>query len=91
MNKELKDFFGKDLSKLSDDDIEKLRKLPDTDLVKAGGTLDMFGVIESYLRLKDALQKEEKVIKKLTWGLFALTFVLVILTAILVYFEVYKC
>jgi OsmC subfamily peroxiredoxin len=56
----------------------------DDQLRRASHSFDVFPIVESSLRLKDAMQKEERAIKGLTWVLVVLTVVLVGLTFILV-------
>ncbi len=66
------------LSKATDEELQRLKRMTDDDLLRSSQTLDLFAVVESNRRLREALHKEEKAIK---W----LTGILVILTVLLVY------
>jgi hypothetical protein len=72
------------LSDASQDLIERLKSMSDDDLLRASGTLDLFAGVEANRRLRVALQREERVIVRLTWWLVALTGTLVVLTIVLV-------
>ena len=76
------------ISKATDDDLRRLKKMTDDDLLRSSRTLDCFAITESMRRLKEALHKEERAIKWLTFWLVILTVILVILTIILVFLGV---
>ncbi len=67
------------LREATDEDIERLKKMTDEELLRASSSLDLFAVVESMRRLKNALHREEKAIKWLTVVLAILTFLLVLL------------
>jgi hypothetical protein len=75
------------MRELPQSDLELLKKLTDDEILRESGSLDMFALIESNRRLKNALQAEESAIRDLTWWLVVLTFILVILTGILAWPE----
>ena len=79
MADKLKDLGAPDLRQVSDEDLERFKNLSDDDVLRASCTLDLFAIAESNRRLKNALISEEKTIKRLTWVLVVLTFILVIL------------
>lgn len=68
----------------TEEEFARLRAATDDQLRRASHSFDVFPIVESSLRLKDAMQKEERAIKGLTWVLVVLTVVLVGLTFILV-------
>ncbi len=68
-----------DLSKATDEELERLKSMTDQDLLRSSRTLDLFAVVESNRRLKEALHKEERAIKWLTVVLIILTVILVVL------------
>jgi hypothetical protein len=68
-----------DLIKATDEELNRLKRMPDEDLLRCSRSLDLFAVVESNRRLKDALHKEEKAIKWLTVVLIVLTVILVFL------------
>lgn len=76
-----------DLSEATDEYLETLKNITDDDLLRASQSLDLFAVVESNRRLRVSLQKEESVIKSLTWVLVVLTLILVVATLVLIYFE----
>ena len=78
LNKELQS----GLRDASDDLINRLKHLDDDDLLRASQSLDLFAVVESNRRLRNALQREEKVIKNLTLVLVILTGILIVLAVI---------
>ena len=67
------------LREATDEDIERLKKMTPDDLLRASTSLDLFAVVESMRRLKNALHSEEKAIKWLTVVLTILTLLLVLL------------
>ncbi len=68
-----------DLVKATDDELDRLKKMTDDDLLRSSRTLDLFAVVESTRRLRLALHKEEKAIKWLTVVLVILTVILMLL------------
>ena len=78
MADKLKDLESLNLRQASDEDLERFKNLSDDDVLRASCTLDIFAIAESNRRLKNALISEEKTIKRLTWVLVVLTFILVI-------------
>ena len=79
MADKLTDLGAPDLRQVSDEMLQRFKNLSDDEVLRASCTLDAFAIAESNRRLKNALISEERTIKKLTWVLVALTFVLVIL------------
>ena len=67
------------LREATDQDLERLKKMPDDELLRASSSLDLFAIAESMRRLKNALHRKETAIKWLTVVLTILTFVLVLL------------
>jgi len=76
--KSLTDLGTINLQNASEADLNQLKTMSDDDLLRASTTIDLFSGVESMRRLRIALHREETAIK---W----LTFVLVILTLILVW------
>jgi hypothetical protein len=72
----------------TDEELSRLKALSEDDLLRACTSLDLFAVVESSRRLKEALHKEERAIKRLTVVLVILTVILVVLTAFLVVPEI---
>jgi hypothetical protein len=68
---------------LSDDQLKSISRSSDDDLVRYAGTEDLASVIESNLRLKNSNERLSNV-------LIALTVALVLLTAPLAFFEIYR-
>ena len=66
------------LRNATEEELLSLKNLSDDDLLRCSQTLDLFSVVESNRRLKNALQKEECTMKWLTLVLVVLTVVLVI-------------
>ena len=66
-----------DLMKATDEELEGLKSMTEDDLLRSSRTLDLFAVVESNRRLKNALHKEEKAIKLLTGVLVGLTVILI--------------
>jgi len=77
----IRDLVGIDLRKVTGQELERLKKLTDDDLLRVSSTIDLFALAESMRRLKNALHSEERAIK---W----LTFVLAVLTILLVFMGV---
>jgi hypothetical protein len=71
-------------------ELEHLKKMSDDDLLRASATLDLFAVVESMRRLKNALVKEETAIKGLTRTLVILTGVLLVFTVVLVVLGIFS-
>ena len=75
----LRDIENINLRQATDQELERLKKMPDNELLRASSTLDLFAIAESMRRLKNALHSEEKAIKWLTVVLTLFTFLLVLL------------
>ena len=75
----LRDIRTKQLVDVTDEDLEYLKNIPDDYVLRASQSMDMFAVVESNRRLKNALHKEEWAIKRFTVVLVILTLVLVAL------------
>jgi hypothetical protein len=58
--------------------------MSDDNVLRAAGSMDAFAIVESSRRLKNALQEEERAIKRLTRWLLAFTIAIFALTAVLV-------
>ena len=84
---DVSDELKKGLQDASDELIERLKNLDDDELLRATQTIDLFAVVESNRRLRNALQSEEKVIKRLTWVLVILTGILIVLAVIQIKFS----
>jgi hypothetical protein len=69
------------------DELERIKKFPDNDLLRASTSMDIVAVVESSRRLREALQKEEKVIKNLTATLVVFTIILMYFTMLLIFLE----
>ena len=78
---QIRDLVSIDLRKATDQELERLKKLTDDELLRASSTIELFALAESMRRLKNALHSEERAIK---W----LTFVLAVLTILLVFMGV---
>lgn len=74
-----------DLLHISPEQLAELKNLSDDELLRCARTLDIFAAVESTRRLRIALHKEETAIKRLTVWLVVFTFVLIVLTGILIY------
>ena len=74
----LKDLKDIPLGIATDAELERLKAMSDDDVLRAAGTLDAFAIVLASLRLRHALQKEEAVIKRLTWWLVFFTAILVV-------------
>jgi len=61
------------------DQLERLKAMTDDELLRSAQTLDLFSVVESSRRLREALHKEERAIKWLTGVLVFLTLILIAL------------
>jgi hypothetical protein len=68
----------------SDEELERLKAMSEDDLLRSTLSIDQFAIVEATRRLRNALQTEERAIKRLTVWLVVLTTVLVILTVVLV-------
>ena len=79
MADKLTDLGTPDLRQVPDEMLQRFKNLSDDEVLRASCSLDVFAIAESNRRLKNALISEERTIKKLTWVLVVLTFVLVIL------------
>ena len=75
----LKSLGNINLREATDQDLERLKNMPDNELLRASTSLDLFAITESMRRLKNALHREESAIKWLTVVLTILTLVLVLL------------
>jgi hypothetical protein len=75
----LRDLGNIDLREATDQELERLKKMPDDELLRASTSLDLFAIAESMRHLKNALHSEEKAIKWLTVVLTVFTFLLVLL------------
>jgi hypothetical protein len=67
------------LATATDEELERLKAMTDDELLCAAQTLDLFSVVESSRRLREALHKEERAIKWLTIVLIVLTLILIAL------------
>ena len=67
---------------LSDDQLARIRRLSDDELVRNAQTEDLASVVESNMRLKNSTEHLTRVLIRLTW-------VLVVLTVPLVGIEIY--
>lgn len=74
----LKDFVTRNLTTLTDKELEELKASSDNDLLRAASTLDQFAGVEASRRLRVATNRA-------TVFIGILTFVLVVLTTILVW------
>ena len=63
-------------------DLAEIKTLSDDELRRSGQTEDMASLIESNLRLRDALHKEERAIRHLTFWLLVFTLVLVLIEGV---------
>ena len=68
-----------DLIKATDEELRHLKAISDDDLLRQSRTMDLFAVVESTRRLREALHKEEVDIKWLTFALLLFTVTLVAL------------
>jgi hypothetical protein len=67
------------LTTATDEELERLKAMTDDELLRSAQTLDLFSVVESSRRLREALHKEERAIKWLTGVLVFLTLILIAL------------
>jgi hypothetical protein len=72
-------FADINLATATDEQLSRMKAATDDDLLRAAGTPDLFAVVESSRRLRVALQKEERAIKRLTWVLVFFTLILIAL------------
>jgi hypothetical protein len=72
-------FANINLATATDEELERLKAMTDDELLRSAQTLDLFSVVESSRRLRDALHKEERAIKWLTVVLVFLTLILIAL------------
>jgi hypothetical protein len=70
------------ISKATDEELAGLKLMPDNQLLRMSQSQDIFAVVESMRRLKEALHKEEKAIKWLTIALVVFTVILVALAVV---------
>ncbi len=63
----------------TDEELARLKAMTDDQLLRSAQTMDLFSVVESSRRLREALHKEERAIKWLTAVLVVLTVILIAL------------
>jgi hypothetical protein len=68
---------GVQLATATDEELARLKTMTDDELLRCAQTLDLFSVVESSRRLREALHKEERAIKWLTGVLVFLTVILI--------------
>jgi hypothetical protein len=78
-------FENINLATASEEDLARLKAMSDDDLLRSALSPDLFAVVESSRRLREALHKEERAIKRLTAALLFFIVVLAVMTAVLVW------